>query len=110
MRPRGLTSLIATVAVVASGWCVPARGMVGPLHPRPTTAGDWPMYAGDPTGSRTNRAETALSRARVNLLGVRWRYRAPGGPVYGTPAAVGGRIYDADMLGNVFALDAKNGA
>lgn len=80
----------------------------------PTTAavpaGEWRMYTSDVTGSRVNPDETVLSAANVGGLRQAWRYQAPGGPVYGTPAVSGGTVYAADVSGFVFALDAATGA
>jgi polyvinyl alcohol dehydrogenase (cytochrome) len=72
---------------------------------------NWPMYGGDVSGSRNNAVERLLSvRSVTRGLGVKWRFTGPGGPVYGTPAVVDGRVYAADVAGNVFALDATTGA
>lgn len=73
-------------------------------------AGDWPMYNHDPAGTREGAADPALTRDTARTLHPAWTFRAPGGVVYGTPAVVDGTVYDADVLGFVFALDADSGA
>src|SRR5438552_14370856 len=69
---------------------------------------DWPMSGHDVSGNRVNPAETTLSRTSVGALRIKWQFSTPGA-VYGTPAVVDGRVYDADITGNVYALDATSG-
>lgn len=65
---------------------------------------DWPMYSHDPSGSRNNSAEHRLSPATVGGLRVRWSFPTAG-PLAGTPAVVNDRVYAADALGTVYAVD-----
>jgi polyvinyl alcohol dehydrogenase (cytochrome) len=68
---------------------------------------DWPMYNHDAAGSRYNQAEHTLSPSTVGNLAVKWSYPTHG-PIAGTPAVVNDRVYAADALGYVYALD-RNG-
>jgi outer membrane protein assembly factor BamB len=63
------------------------------------------MYTHDPSGSRVNPDESALSPAVVGGLGlgVRWRFNTPAA-VTGTPAVVGHVVFDGDYAGNFYAL------
>lgn len=72
-------------------------------------AGSWAMYGYDAAGTRNNVAERTLGVDTVSRLRVDWRFRSPGGPVYGTPAIDDGTLYAADISGNVFAVDAASG-
>lgn len=65
---------------------------------------DWPMYNRDPKGTRHNFAETKLSPDTVGGLEVKWTFDTAG-PIAGTPAVVRDRIYVADAMGLVYALD-----
>jgi outer membrane protein assembly factor BamB len=89
-----------------------ALGLSGPIRAASAdpAADSWPMYAHDVAGSRVNAAERTLSPSSLRAgLAVLWRSAVPGGPVYGTPAVSGGRVYAANVAGNVFALDASDG-
>jgi polyvinyl alcohol dehydrogenase (cytochrome) len=69
---------------------------------------DWPMGGHDLSGSRVNPTETVLSPTTVGALKTQWKFTTPG-DVYGTPAVVAGRVYDADSTGMVYSLDAATG-
>jgi polyvinyl alcohol dehydrogenase (cytochrome) len=69
---------------------------------------DWPMFGHDPQGTRFNTGEKRLGRANVAGLRVLWRQPTPA-VVAGTPAVVGGTVFDGDAAGNFYALDARSG-
>ncbi|MFL5483612.1 MAG: pyrroloquinoline quinone-dependent dehydrogenase [Gemmatimonadaceae bacterium] len=89
----------------------------------PPTAIDWPVYGGDPEGSRYSAA-TDIARANVARLKVAWTYstgptsiEATTRPKEGkppnfetTPIVIDGTLYFSTPLGRVIALDATTGA
>jgi polyvinyl alcohol dehydrogenase (cytochrome) len=89
----------AALAGLLLALVVPARSDDG---------GDWPMFGHDPLGTRTNTAEKRLGPSNVGGLKVRWRFPTPA-IVTGTPAVVGGTVFDGDTAGNFYALDAATG-
>jgi len=99
-----------TRAVVAVLTLIAALGPTGSVTALAAGRVSWPMYAHDAAGSRTTDAETTLTAASVEAgLRTVWRANVLGGPVYGTPAVDDGRVYAANIAGNVFALDARDG-
>lgn len=68
----------------------------------------WPMYGHDHAQTRTNVAETAISRDRVAKLVKKWDIADLVG-VTGTPTVVDGVAHFGDWLGQVWAVRADTG-
>ena len=56
----------------------------------------------------TTRARTSLGKSNVSRLKVLWQQPTPA-VVPGTPAVVGGTVFDGDAGGNFYAIDAAKG-
>jgi len=103
-------TLVRALAVASALLALFASASVRPATAATDTGDEWPMYAHDARGSRATDDGTALSPSSVAAgLGVLWRSNVRGGPVYGTPAISNGRVFAANMAGNVFALDSADG-
>ncbi len=69
---------------------------------------DWPVYGHDPSNSRTNVAESAVTPASVAKLTKRWSKDGLVG-VTGTPTVADGVAYFGDWQGAVWAVKADTG-
>jgi polyvinyl alcohol dehydrogenase (cytochrome) len=69
---------------------------------------DWSMFNHDKQGSRHASTEHQLGWWNAADLTPKWEVLTPG-PVTGTPAVVGGRVYAGDFTGAFYALRAKDG-
>jgi polyvinyl alcohol dehydrogenase (cytochrome) len=68
----------------------------------------WPFYGHDLANSRTNLAETTITRTTVGSLRVRWNMaRLPG--VTATPVVDGGVAYFGDATGTLWAVTVSSG-
>src|SRR3954462_8454553 len=99
-RSRRLVAAVVGACAMAPVAAVSTSAAVSP--------GDWPMGGDDASGSGVNPQETVLGPSTVGRLKTQWKFTTPGA-VYGTPAVVGGRVYDADSTGMVYSLDAATG-
>ena len=118
--PRQLLGrgLLGALAALASTGCQPAA----PPRPPAAPAMSWPVYGGDPGGSRYSAA-SQIRRANVQQLRIAWTFNtgpnspeATDNPKEGkppnfeaTPIVVDGRMYVSTPLGRVFALDPATG-
>ena len=72
--------------------------------------GDWPFYSGTLEGHREQVKEKTITKDNVSDLGVAWKTATPdGGVIHSTPVVVGGCVFTATDLGNVYALNAQSG-
>ena len=74
------------------------KGVKPPAGEAVDKAKDWTSYNNDVTGSRQNRAETALSAENAARLELKWRFPPEGsdlrvGTIHATPIVVGGYVY-----------------
>ena len=69
----------------------------------PSTNSSWPMFRSDASHSGAGTGEAALN---VSLL---WKFKT-GGEVDASPAVVDGVVYDASFDGNMYAINASDGA
>lgn len=76
--------------------------------PASPAAADWPMYGHDVANTR-NGGSSGPAPGHVPELRRRWRFVIADGPVTGTPAVHGGRVFAAATGGTVVALDAATG-
>lgn len=98
-----LAALLLAPVVLLAGWA--------------TTSGDrdWPVYGGDPGGSRYSPLDQ-INRGNVQQLRVAWVYhtgdaQAPGGSeIQCNPIVVGGVLYATSPGLKAFALNAATGA
>jgi polyvinyl alcohol dehydrogenase (cytochrome) len=73
-------------------------------------AGDWPAWQFDLKGSRHNSNETAITRASVGSLRLKWVRSFPGTTAASSqPAVVGGTLYVGARDGTFYALEATTG-
>ena len=100
---------VAVVALAAAWFILPHLG-VALFQSEPTldissspSGNDWPMYQRDLAHSG---AAPDNGSAPKGVL--KWRYDADG-PIYSSPAVVGGRVYLATGTGSIVALDAETG-
>jgi polyvinyl alcohol dehydrogenase (cytochrome) len=95
------TALVGLAAVVGLLWhTAPSAHAAGRTANAPAAqdAKDWPTYNHDVQGTRYNRGETALGKANVGRLEVKWRFPAKGsdlqiGVIHATPIVVNGYVY-----------------
>ena len=95
----------AATAPAAAG----ARGSDGPLG---ATAGDWPGWQHDLSGTRYNAAETEITPSTAAGLKLKWSFVFPevGNHAHGSqPAVVGHTLYVGWGDGKIYALDARTG-
>jgi len=117
LHARGWTALLAVTLVAAN-----ASPRPGPRAPSPSSASqptDWPVYGGDPGGSRYSPLDM-IHRGNVARLAVAWTYRTgEQSPAFATreepqleatPIVVDGTMYLSTPLGRVIALDPATGA
>lgn len=69
---------------------------------------DWSMFNHDGPGSRHAAEEHHLGWWNAAGLEPKWTFDTPG-PVTGTPAVAGGRVFAGDYTGAFYALRAKDG-
>ncbi|WP_280395872.1 PQQ-binding-like beta-propeller repeat protein [Nocardia brasiliensis] len=85
--------------------------MTGTGSGEPTTAGDWPMWQFDATGSRYNPHEVAITPDTVGKLQLKWAFAFPNTIAASSqPAVVDGTVYVGGRNGTFYALDARTGA
>jgi polyvinyl alcohol dehydrogenase (cytochrome) len=112
--------LLTMIRLGASLLLVAAISVTGDVSAAPTTshrpdtslhaAGDWPMWQFDPTGSRHNTHETAITRSSVGSLQLKWVRSFPGTTAASSqPAVVGASLYVGARDGTFYALDATSG-
>ncbi|MGZ3274368.1 MAG: outer membrane protein assembly factor BamB family protein [Caulobacteraceae bacterium] len=82
-----------------------AASQVAPLSP---TGEDWNGWSPDHANTRF-QPKPGLSAQDVPRLKVKWSFAYPGAQTWGQPTVVGGRVFVADTIDTVYALDAKTG-
>ena len=70
---------------------------------------DWPTIGHDPTNTRDQPFEHAITPANVSRLALKW-VATTTGDVSATPAVVDGAVYFGDFGGTVWKVDADTGA
>lgn len=118
IRRRDFLSAVPVVAIgVALAGCSDdaPRGRAATSTTRPSTGSvadstgsEWPFYGHDFSQTRTNIAETTITRDNVSKLAKVWEIPELVG-VTGTPAVVDGIAYFADWKGQVWAVRAASG-
>jgi polyvinyl alcohol dehydrogenase (cytochrome) len=93
---KNSTLVVGMVLAAGVGLCAEARA-------------DWPMFNHDGPGSRYASEEQALGAWNAAGLAPVWTFATPG-PVTGTPAVTGGRVFAGDYTGAFYALSAKDGS
>ena len=86
-----------------------ATAMACSLTASQALAQDWAASGFDAANTAHNASETVLSTKNVGKLTPKWTFTT-GGDVSARAAVVNGRVYFPDWGGNLWALDAKNGA
>ena len=89
-------------------WCGLLIGLATGVARADDDGNDWPMFGHDPQGTRYNASENKLGKSNVSRLKVLWQQPTPA-VVPGTPAVVGGTVFDGDAGGNFYAIDAAKG-
>ena len=113
IRPRRRIPILVLAVLLALAGCS-SRQPVSPaqsVSPPQVVSGDWSMWQFDPTGSRFNPHENALTQATASTLQLKWAFAFPGQVAASSqPAVVGGTVYTGGRNGWLYALDAKTGA
>ena len=100
--------LVAAISFASTVTAAPARSTNSGTSLQP--AGDWPAWQFDPTGSRHNPNETAITPSSVGSLRLKWVRSFPGtNAASSQPAVVGGTLYVGARDGTFYALEAATG-
>ncbi len=79
-----------------------------PAEPVALGSVQWNGWGRDVDNTRY-QPEPAIRAMDVSKLGLKWAFGYQGGPSFGQPTAVDGRLFIAGSAGRVYALDAKSG-
>jgi polyvinyl alcohol dehydrogenase (cytochrome) len=94
--------LLSGAAIVAAACvCIYAAGTG-------STSAPWPVAGHDLANTRSQPAETSISRSNVSTLAPKWTFQT-GGDVSATPTVGSNAIYVPDWAGNLYAIDKTTG-
>jgi polyvinyl alcohol dehydrogenase (cytochrome) len=79
-----------------------------PAAPLKLSADDWNGWSPGHANARF-QLRPGFAAADVPRLKVKWAFAYPGAQTWGQPVVVGGRVFVADTIDTVYALDAKTG-
>jgi polyvinyl alcohol dehydrogenase (cytochrome) len=79
-----------------------------PAEPVALGSVQWNGWGRDADNTRY-QPEPAIRATDVSKLGLKWAFGYQGGPTFGQPTAVDGRLFIVSSAGRVYALDAKTG-
>ena len=80
----------------------------GPVAPLTVAANSWNGWGRDLANSRF-QPHPGLDPADLPRLKLKWAFAYPGALTWGQPTVVGGRVFVADTVDAVYALDAQSG-
>jgi polyvinyl alcohol dehydrogenase (cytochrome) len=80
----------------------------GPAAPLSLGANGWNGWSPDHANTRF-QAKPGIDARDLSRMKVKWAFAYPGHQTWGQPVAVGGRVFVADTVDTVYALDAKTG-
>jgi polyvinyl alcohol dehydrogenase (cytochrome) len=110
MTIRGGVGLLLIVASSFTGPATAAPTTSGSQVESLHSAGDWPTWQFDLTGSRHNPSETAITPSSVGSLQLKWVRSFPGTTAASSqPAVVDGTVYLGSRDGKFYALEAATG-
>ncbi len=114
----GIVSLLLAIAplwlmLAATNTSAHAQASDGAVSPSTSAStasspADWTQFLRD-NMQRWNPYETVLNVSNVGALGLKWSYTT-GGRIYSSPAVANGVTYIGSGDGNLYALNASNGA
>jgi polyvinyl alcohol dehydrogenase (cytochrome) len=81
---------------------------MAPAKPLQISGDGWNGWSPGHANTRF-QPKPGLAAADVPRLKVKWAFAYPGAQTWGQPAVVGGRVFVADTIDTVYALDARTG-
>jgi polyvinyl alcohol dehydrogenase (cytochrome) len=117
MKPQGaglsdadMTAVISylTADAAAKAPKLTANPCPAPATPLKLSGDGWNGWSPSHANDRF-QSKPGLSAADVPRLKVKWAFAYPGAQTWGQPVVVGGRVFVADTIDTVYALDAKTG-
>lgn len=117
MKPQGKGLSAADIAAISTYLTAEAAAKAPKLTPNrcasPTaplrlTREDWNGWSPGRANARFQPAP-GFDPKDVGRLKVKWAFAYPGQQTWGQPTAVGGRVFVADTIDTVYALDAQTG-
>ncbi|MQA64062.1 MAG: PQQ-binding-like beta-propeller repeat protein [Actinophytocola sp.] len=111
-RKRLLGALAAVVCVAALLPVLPASAEAA-CAPADHEGGDWPVYGGDVSNTRSQPSERTIGPTEARELAPAWEFASAdaegSGSYTGTPVIAGGCLFVGSSTGWVFALNADTG-
>ena len=117
MKPQGMglsgadiaaISTYLTAEAAAKAPKLVANRCASPAKPLQLGAADWNGWSPGHANTRFQPGP-GFTAAEAPRLKVKWAFAYPGAQTWGQPVVVGGRVFVADTIDTVYALDARTG-